>query len=111
MRPYASKWGAVFQVLPAHILLPFLRCLLAHPCGGKNVAEVFAKQITAAISRLWLSDSAEQQVADEALLLLAELGGLLQPMVRHLLKIHPEHHDKNSVQPSISRPKHILPVK
>ena len=45
------------------------------------MAEVFAKQIVDSVARLWLGQEAGQEVADESLLLLAELCALLQPSV------------------------------
>ena len=83
VRPHAPKWAAVFQIMPAHILMPFLHALLAPPCGGREVAEIFAKQIVQAVTRLWLGREAGKEVADESLLLLAELCGLLKPLVRY----------------------------
>ena len=82
VRPYAPKWAAVFQMMPAHILMPFLHALLAPPCGGRDVAEVFAEQIVQSVARLWLGKEASKEAADELLLLLAELCGLLRPLVR-----------------------------
>ena len=50
------------------------------------MAEVFAKQIVQAVSRLWLGKETGKEIADESLLLLAELCGILKPLVRKIKK-------------------------
>ena len=83
VRSVASEWAAIFEVVPGAWLLPFLHSLLAPPSGGQDAAALFAPRIIQAVARLWFGDEeGGRKVADESLLLLAELCEQVKPLVR-----------------------------
>ena len=82
IRAHAADWAMVFDLAPGHMLMPFLRCLVAPVRGGSSVAAAFGSKAMDALARILLAEGGTEAARDQALPLLVDWCQVLNPKVR-----------------------------